>query len=447
MDDNVSDTPNSKGWTSCNLDGESCGSLDNVQNYLEYAYCGRMFTEGQKTRLRTAALSTVSDRDELSTTSNLIATGVEGDPILCEAIFTTSQLVICAGDSILFYDNSYHDVDVWSWNFGDGATLSGSESGVHDAPYHTFNVEGIYEVVLTVSNSIDDLDSEAVTITVLPAGAMDSPAVQGFESDEFPSEDWFREDPFDDGGWELDTEVGFTGSRSLHIENWGNTIEFNKDFLISSTMDLSQDIVEVRVSYKWAYCYKGFDDEDETDDRLRVSVTGDCGNDWDLRKMHRGLFDLPSAEAHYYPFIPESNSEWNSHTLTLDQSIYLTPHFRVMFEFESRLGNDIYLDDINITAYTQEMIAVQEWNFGPSWALHPNPSEGVSQLNCTTVSEHQAKITLVDASGRLVEAIYSGQLPAGPHNFEISPADKRRGTYFVVIELDGKPKALPWIIK
>ena len=64
-DDNVSDTPNSKGWTVCNLEGISCGSLDNVQNYMEYAYCGRMFTEGQKTRLRTAALSSVAQRNQL----------------------------------------------------------------------------------------------------------------------------------------------------------------------------------------------------------------------------------------------------------------------------------------------------------------------------------------------------------------------------------------------
>ena len=48
QDDNVFDTPNTKGWTTCNLEGESCGSLDNVQNYMDYAYCGKMFTIGQK---------------------------------------------------------------------------------------------------------------------------------------------------------------------------------------------------------------------------------------------------------------------------------------------------------------------------------------------------------------------------------------------------------------
>ncbi|MBK7182529.1 MAG: hypothetical protein IPH89_06110 [Bacteroidetes bacterium] len=47
-DDNVSDTPKTEGWTSCNLTGATCTStLDNVQNFMEYSYCSTMFTVGQ----------------------------------------------------------------------------------------------------------------------------------------------------------------------------------------------------------------------------------------------------------------------------------------------------------------------------------------------------------------------------------------------------------------
>ena len=31
-DDGVADTPNTIGWTTCNVNGNTCGSLDNVQN-------------------------------------------------------------------------------------------------------------------------------------------------------------------------------------------------------------------------------------------------------------------------------------------------------------------------------------------------------------------------------------------------------------------------------
>jgi plastocyanin len=445
-DDNVSDTPNSKGWTICNLEGISCGSLDNVQNYMEYAYCGKMFTEGQKTRLRAAALSMVAQRNQLSTQGNLIATGVEGDPVLCEATFSVDNNVICVGDSIHFIDESFHEVSYWSWDFADGISISGSEEGTHNNLYHVFNEAGTYEVVLTASNGFESLSSDPTLVTILSPGAMDSPAVQGFEEAEFPSEDWFITDLLNDGGWEMTEEASFSGSRSLHLANWENDIEFNKDFLISSTMDLSE-AVEVRVRYRWAYCFKGTSENDETDDRLRVSVTGDCGNDWDLRKMHRGYTSLPSAPPHYYPFVPENSDEWNEYTLILDQTKYLTPNFRVMFEFESRLGNDIYLDDINITAYDSSMLAIQEWSMGPDWNLFPNPSDGESTLSCTTVINHDMRIVIYDALGRQVKSIFEGSLPAGNHNFTLSSANIRRGTYFIVVDAEGVSRSLTWLIK
>ena len=445
-DDNVSDTPNSEGWTVCNLEGVSCGSLDNVQNYMEYAYCGRMFTEGQKTRLRTAALSSVAQRNQLSTQTNLIATGLEGDPILCEATFSVDEHVICVGDSIHFIDESFHDVNNWSWDFADGSTITGSEQGIHDDLYHIFNNAGTYEVVLTASNGFESLSSEPTTITVLASGSMDNPVVQGFESASFPSEDWFIIDQLNDGGWEITEEASFSGTRALHLANWGNDIEFNKDFLLTSTLDLSA-ASEVRIDYKWAYCYKGISEEDDTDDRLRISVTGDCGNDWDLRKMHRGYTTLPSAPPHYYPFVPQSADEWNEFTLILDQSQYMTSNFRVMFEFESRLGNDIFLDDINITAYDSSMLAVQHWSLDPALSLFPNPTDGASSLSYATLLQQDTRIVIYDAMGRIVDAVFEGSLPPGNHNFTLSPMKLTRGTYFVVVESEGIRRSLTWMIK
>ena len=445
-DDNVSDTPNSEGWTVCNLEGVSCGSLDNVQNYMEYAYCGRMFTEGQKSRLRTAALSSVAQRNQLSTQTNLIATGLEGDPILCEATFSVDEHVICVGDSIHFIDESFHDVNNWSWDFADGSTITGSEQGIHDDLYHIFNNAGTYEVVLTASNGFESLSSEPTTITVLASGSMDNPVVQGFESASFPSEDWFIIDQLNDGGWEITEEASFSGTRALHLANWGNDIEFNKDFLLTSTLDLSA-ASEVRIDYKWAYCYKGISEEDDTDDRLRISVTGDCGNDWDLRKMHRGYTTLPSAPPHYYPFVPQSADEWNEFTLILDQSQYMTSNFRVMFEFESRLGNDIFLDDINITAYDSSMLAVQHWSLDPALSLFPNPTDGASSLSYATLLQQDTRIVIYDAMGRIVDAVFEGSLPPGNHNFTLSPMKLTRGTYFVVVESEGIRRSLTWMIK
>ncbi|MCK5822393.1 MAG: zinc metalloprotease, partial [Bacteroidales bacterium] len=77
IDDYVDDTPLTIGVTnsSCNVNQISCGSLDNVQNYMDYSSCDVMFTEGQKTRMRAALNSSVSGRNNLWKQSNLEATG------------------------------------------------------------------------------------------------------------------------------------------------------------------------------------------------------------------------------------------------------------------------------------------------------------------------------------------------------------------------------------
>jgi hypothetical protein len=47
QDDGVTDTPNTIGWTTCNLNGTSCGSLDNVENYMDYSTVRRCSRTGR----------------------------------------------------------------------------------------------------------------------------------------------------------------------------------------------------------------------------------------------------------------------------------------------------------------------------------------------------------------------------------------------------------------
>jgi hypothetical protein len=60
VDDFVSDTPESDASnTGCNTAHQSCGSVDMVQNYMDYSddSCMNLFTQGQKNRMRAVLLS------------------------------------------------------------------------------------------------------------------------------------------------------------------------------------------------------------------------------------------------------------------------------------------------------------------------------------------------------------------------------------------------------
>ena len=85
-DDGVDDTPRCIGVTACILTSNSCSNdaqdgywssdvVDNVENYMEYSYCNKMFTNGQKTRMRSALVSSVGGRNNLWINSNLNSTG------------------------------------------------------------------------------------------------------------------------------------------------------------------------------------------------------------------------------------------------------------------------------------------------------------------------------------------------------------------------------------
>ena len=70
FDDEVEDTPNTIGNTGCDLTAVSCGTPDNVQNYMDYSNCSSMFTWGQKTRMLATMCSDVAGRNNLWSEEN-----------------------------------------------------------------------------------------------------------------------------------------------------------------------------------------------------------------------------------------------------------------------------------------------------------------------------------------------------------------------------------------
>jgi len=66
-DDSVSDTPPTRGSTTCNLNLSYCNPpvVENVQNFMEYSYCSKMFTQGQVNRMKACLNDTVANRNNL----------------------------------------------------------------------------------------------------------------------------------------------------------------------------------------------------------------------------------------------------------------------------------------------------------------------------------------------------------------------------------------------
>lgn len=419
MDDNVSDTPLTRGWTSCNDNPITCGSLDNIENYMEYSGCGKMFTQGQRTRVRNAAFSNTADRNELWTIENLVATGVADDPILCDADFSASEKVVCVGSPVVFTDGTYNGAQTWTWNFGDGNVLDGGE---FENPIHTYTEPGVYTVSLTASNGFEEVSEvKEAYITVLDQGEKPLPFTEGFEEG-FVMEDWriFNADEGDTFEWT--DEASNFGDHCLFLNNRDNDLDNNRDEIISTTIDAS-GLSQLTIEYYWAYANRS----NETDDRFRISISPDCGQSWALRKQHRGLTDLPTHSPTNTNFVPDED-EWQYGIILIDNPEDLSAELRIKFEFEGRGGNNFFLDDINIAAFA---VSVDEFDTEDGVVVFPNPTDNRATVQWS--SEIQPTLlTVMGSDGKLIQEFQAHQLlQAGKVNVDLSQVS--RGLYFVVL--------------
>ena len=120
-DDGVNDTPNTIGNDGCNIESFSCGSLDNVQNYMDYSDCSAMFTEGQKNRMLATMNSSVGGRNNIWSNSNHDLVFIN-DEILPRIVYNSSSFKEL--DSNVGEINSSIDIELIDLYFNFNETLT-----------------------------------------------------------------------------------------------------------------------------------------------------------------------------------------------------------------------------------------------------------------------------------------------------------------------------------
>jgi PKD repeat protein len=425
--DFVSDTPNTIGWPSvCDLDGSTCGSLDNVQNFMDYSFCFRMFTEGQSNRMRAAMNSSIAQRNQLYTPANLNETGVLDPDEICFAEFATNRdPKICMGQEIVFDDISYNGVEDREWTFEGGTPATSNE----DNPTVVYDTPGVYSVSLTVSNAEgEETVLKEDLVTVLGEAQYALPFEEGFEniSDIEENNEWTSVNP--DGStirWELTDQASLTGSQSVYVRGRNNA-DFQVETLESPTFDLSGLEDNAVLSFKYAHARRNA----SSDDLLRVRISRNCGENWNLRET-RDIDELPTVIGNVSgQFSPDSDSDWEEVIIDNISSIFLTTEFRIRFEFTSVNGNNIFIDDINI--YDPNTLSVDNNDVVKEITLFPNPATDNVRLRLALSENQNIKIDVVDASGRVVQSPFAGVMTSGNQSLQIQlDASLTPGMYFV----------------
>ncbi len=394
-DDGVSDTPITKGHTNCNLGSAACnaGITENVQNYMEYAYCSRMFTQGQKNRMHNCIIGGIAGRNNLSSNANLIATGVLFPNNNCapKAEFFSNP-VTCLANNFSFTDFSYNaSVTNWFWSSPYAANTSTLQNGVL-----TFTNSGLTSVKLKVSNAFgeDSITKQNLIVMAGPnSGSLN--VSQGFETGVFPDNNWIASIPQFGSGFVTNTITAASGTNCVWVNNYYDNPNGAVSFY-SPAFNFQNLIAAAQLSFKYAYAQQVATNDDE----LRVSISGNCGQSWTQIFTKSGSQLNTTGTLVPTAYLNPQASEWVTETVNLasytgNQNVYFKFEF---IPFSSAPGNNIFIDDINISG----TVGLKENNNLLSNVLvYPNPNEGILNVELGMLNDSNSSIQILNSLGQL----------------------------------------------
>lgn len=440
QDDFVNDTPLQATYTFSTCPSfpffDQCTPAGNgvmFPNYMDYtdAACQNIYTNGQKARMQAALNNSGSShRDSLWTPTNLAATGTDGTaPVLCSPIadFLPKQKFVCEGNALPFKDLSWGGPStsrLWTFNGATPATDTAAQPSV------IYATAGLYDVTLAATNSAGT-SSKTVTDHVVVSPLVTSLSAvnwsEGFETGVWPYNDWYIANENGGAGWEPTGAAAATGVSSLFVDNFGGGEKGQEEF-ITPAFNLT-GVTGTNMTFKMAFAYKS--NGNLNDDRLVIYSSINCGQTWVLRRTIGGAGLSTTASFYSNAFVP-SPSEWVTEAVNLSSStVSNKPNVRFKFEYTSSYGNNIYIDDINLTGVVdvQEALA-QSANIN----VYPNPSEDHTYVSFTTLTAGKVVLEVLDVMGRNIQTI-DNDLDAGDHQVLLSN-HLDPGTYFVRLLLN-----------
>lgn len=443
-DDGIADTPITAGHQDCtNLLDDNCvpGVIENVQNYMDYSGCNRMFTEGQAAFMTNTLLGQTAQRNNLWTEATHTATGINVIPpptCIPAADFSSDERTICAGDQIQFTDASWRaGVTAFNWTFPGGTPATSTDAN----PLITYNTPGYYNVKLRVSNSAgaDSMIFENMIFVSGNWSDFTGPVVDDYES--VSANWWLVQNPENNYGvFHQEDGVGkdLSNCYALRVyrdlsqvdpftEDWfyNGRLGGSKDNLISPSYNLSTTS-NVSVSFDYAYGTKATAIDDVTE-VLRVYSSRDCGKTWQLRTTIDGSDLLTVGYVGNTDFAPVSNSEWKTATFTYNAN---STDVQTRFRWEmtaSDKSNNFFIDNINIDG----TLSISEADASNALiTVAPNPVQAGSAVSVTVENvQGNLELQLTDINGALVSTTAVGSVN-GTQTVQI-PVPVAKGCYFL----------------
>jgi hypothetical protein len=314
---------------------------------------------------------------------------------------------------------------VYTGSIAPGATVAVTMP-VISAP----NGSNTYSVNISSVNG--NVDSNPANNSKSAAFAMVStysppPVTEAYTAVTFPPANWFMYNG--NGGtatWLRSGTVGGygTGLGSAKYDFYNNSSVGDADDLYLPAQDFSAATNPV-LSFDVAYA--GYTTgANQENDQLDVMVSTNCGATWTSVYSKAGS-TLQTANPTTSAFNPTS-TQWRTDVVNLSSYAGM-PNVLVKFVATSDYGNNLYLDNINLSNSTGIKSAEQ---FG-AISMYPNPAQTETNVKIDAVESGDVTISVVNSLGQTV-SVKKVAVETGSNTVNIETKNFAAGIYNVVID-------------
>jgi PKD repeat protein len=447
-DDGVFDTPVTMGYNPGHCPANEAASMictpgqpENWQNYMDYSYCDHMFTYGQKQRMDLALASTTASRNNLWSNTNLIATGTDQIyPVTCGPVadFKCEVKAACVNTNVQFYDQSWKGTPTsWTWQFPGGTPSVSNDS----MPVVSYSTPGVYTVTLLVSNQYGaDSISKSNFIRISGPAQTQLPYTNNFEDTaSFPGIDgWVYNN---DGGsinWALNSFASKdSGTHSIRINNYTNTVR-NIESWVTPSFNLTGVTHPITLSFDVAYAQRSL----TTVDEFRVYYSTDCGANWTQSYFKSGALLATNGGAFVTNSFTPTQSQWRRETVIVN-AVQNMANVRFRFENKTGRGNNIYIDNINLTG---SFTGIDEEDaLTSAISVYPNPSDGVSNVDFNIIKGASISLEVKDMIGQTVaKVIQNKKYEPGLHH--VTLPSLAPGMYMITVTVNNKQHVVRLVV-
>jgi len=441
-DDGVSDTPITKGYSSCNLSNSNicnAGIVENVQNYMDYAYCQRMYTIGQAARITNCINSSVNGRNNLSAPANLIFTGITNPGVGCIPgldILVVPSLTICSGKTLTATSFTFNAIPSnYNWSADNGATVISPTASNTAVLFNNPGVTNISCTVSTASGNTSKSTSVLVTNGVTQITSYNSESFEG--SSVAPPALWKLISPTSPSEkWEVATSNASDGSISLYAP--GEVLNPNSIVILESPSYDFKNNPGVAFSFKYAYAMTSSTNKDV----FKVQASKNCGGSWtDIWTPTNSSLAQSTGGINTNLYFPASG-DWKVRLVTAQPQFYpflVEDNVLIRFYFQENVGgtdfgNRFYLDEVNFSG----PVGINELTKSVGFLVYPNPSTSDFNLSFHLSDISKIKYQVTSVSGAVLISESEKTYAEGAHEIKITTNDRLApGIYFINLELNG----------